>query len=238
MRRGQTFGRLCSNNSISGMTDETPTRGKTPRGGRLVPGEAVVRRRAGCASGPRSGVGLEGWKAGGGQAGRPEIRREASRPRLVQMHIDELGADIETLERRPDKVGADPRFLQVRHAHRAAEAVERVGRIVHFKIRTINRRTQDREPIMLVGAGNVPAPLLFAGAAAGEDAVGIDLWVPAGDIGFRYKSGARKPVLTDRTIPVCKIIARDIAEGAFFIGRLQPELVARREIIDIQLKTA
>jgi hypothetical protein len=44
---------------------------------------------------------------------------------------------------------------------------------VQFKIRAIYRRTQDREPIMLEGAGNIEAPLLLAGAAAGENAVGL-----------------------------------------------------------------
>ena len=38
--------------------------------------------------------------------------------------------------------------------------------------------------------------------------------------------------------PTGKIIARDISKSTFFIGGLQPQLVARREIIDIQLKTA
>lgn len=43
-----------------------------------------------------------------GQAIRIEhrIRGEANWPRLVQMHIRKLGADIEALERRPDKIGA------------------------------------------------------------------------------------------------------------------------------------
>jgi hypothetical protein len=88
-------------------------------------------------------------------------------------------ADIEALERGPDEIGADTRFLEVRDTHRAAETGQRAGRIVQFKIGAIDRRTQDREPIMLVGAGNVEAPLLFAGAAAGENTVGIDLRVPA-----------------------------------------------------------
>jgi hypothetical protein len=75
-------------------------------------------------------------------------------------------ADIEALERGPDEIGADARFLEVRDTHRAAETGQRAGRIVQFKIGALDRRTQDREPIMLVGAGNVEAPLLFAGAAA------------------------------------------------------------------------
>jgi hypothetical protein len=57
------------------------------------------------------------------------------------MRIHELGADVETLERGPDEIGADP--------------------------------------IMLVGSANIKAPLLFTGAAAGEDAVRIDLRIPA-----------------------------------------------------------
>ena len=130
-------------------------------------------------------------------------------------------ADIEALERGPDEIGADPRFLEVRDTHRAAEAVECIGRIVQFKIGAINRGTQDREPIMLVGAGDVPAPLLFAGAAAGENAVGIDL-LPAVAVIERGTAEARKPVLIDRPIAVGKIIAGDIAESAFFISGLQP----------------
>src|SRR5580700_8451832 len=97
-----------------------------------------------------------------------------------------------------------------------------MGRIVDLEIGAINRRTQDREPIMLVGAGDVPAPLLFAGAAAGENAVGIDLRVPAVAVIERGAAGAGKPVLIDRPIAVVKIIAGDIAESAFFIGGLQP----------------
>ena len=42
---------------------------------------------------------------------------------------------------------------------------------------------------MLVGAGDVPAPLLFAGATAGENAVGIDLRVPAWDAIERGNAG-------------------------------------------------
>src|SRR5208337_3930939 len=41
------------------------------------------------------------------------IRCEANWPRLVQMHIRKLGANIEALERRPDKIGAHTAFLEV-----------------------------------------------------------------------------------------------------------------------------
>src|SRR6202047_2961681 len=159
-----------------------------------------------------------------GQAGRGEGRiwSEANRARLVQMHIHELGADIEALERGPDEVGADPRFLEVRDADRAAGAGRRIGGIVNLEIGAINRRTQDREPIMLVGAGDIPAPLLFAGAAAGENTVGIDLRVPAVAVIERGAAGAGRPVLIDRPIAVGKIIASDVAKSAFFISGLQP----------------
>ena len=64
-------------------------------------------------------VGLEG-----GQAIRAEalIGGKASRPRLVQMHIHGLGAEVEALERSPNEVAADPLFLEVGDAHPAAEA--------------------------------------------------------------------------------------------------------------------
>src|SRR5271157_2495517 len=99
---------------------------------------------------------------------------------------------------------------------------------------------------MLVGAGDVPAPLLLAGnaasgafeCAAGENAIRTGLRVPAGAVIRRREGGTSIAVLIDRAIIEAKIVARDIAEGAFFISGLEPELVARREKIGIQLNAA
>ena len=96
---------------------------------------------------------------------------------------------------------------------------------------------------MLVGAGDVPARLLLAGDAAGEsaehaageDAIRIRLRVPAGAVIGRREARPRIAVLVDRAIVEAKIVARDIAEGALLISGLQPELVAGREIIGVQL---
>src|ERR1019366_4769923 len=97
---------------------------------------------------------------------------------------------------------------------------------------------QSRDPIMLVGAGDVEAPLLLASAAAGEDAIRIGLRVPAGAVIRRREARTGKAVLIDRAIIEAKIIARDIAEGALFISGLEPELVARGDKIGIQFDPA
>ena len=68
-----------------------------------------------------------GWNAGKPAAVRVESGAVPDRARLVQMHVHELGADIEALERGPNEVGADPRLLEVRDADRAAKSVERIG---------------------------------------------------------------------------------------------------------------
>ena len=88
---------------------------------------------------------------------------------------------------------------------------------------------------MPIGAGDVPAPLLLASAASGEDAIGIDLRIPAFGVIGRREARTGKAVLIDRAIVIAKIVARDIAEGALLIGSLQPELIAGREIIGVQL---
>ena len=75
---------------------------------------------------------------------------------------------------------------------------------------------------MLVGAGDIPARLLFAGTAAGEHAVGIDLRIPAAEVIERSAAGTGITVLIDRPIAVGEIIAGDIAESPLFVGRLQP----------------
>ena len=99
-------------------------------------------------------------------------------------------------------------------------------------------RTQVLDPIVPIGRGDVPAPLLLAGTAAGEHAVRIDLRIPTLGIIERREAGAGIAVLIDRPGALGKIIARDIAESTFFISGLQPELVAWREIIGVQLKAA
>jgi hypothetical protein len=99
---------------------------------------------------------------------------------------------------------------------------------------------------MLVGAGDVPARLLLAGDAAGggvegvagENAIRTRLRVPAGAVIRRREAGTGIAVLIDRAIVEAKIVARNIAEGAFLISGLQPELVARREIVGVQLNAA
>src|SRR5208283_2261482 len=99
-------------------------------------------------------------------------------------------------------------------------------------------RTQARDPIVTIGPGDVPAPLLLAGTAASEHAVRIDLRIPALGVIERREARAGIAVLIDRPVAVGKIIARDIAESTFFISGLKPELVARRDIIGVQLKAA
>ena len=66
------------------------------------------------------------WNVGKPVAVRVELER-GQRARLVQMHIHELGADIEAPERGPNEVGSDSRFLEVRDADRAAKPGERVA---------------------------------------------------------------------------------------------------------------
>ena len=85
---------------------------------------------------------------------------------------------------------------------------------------------------MLVGAGDVPAPLLLAGDAAGEGVEGVagenairtGLRVPAGAVIRRREAGTGIAVLIDRAIVEAKIVAGDIAEGAFFISGLSQNL--------------
>jgi hypothetical protein len=107
------------------------------------------------------------------------------------MYIAELGADIEVLDRRPNKIDTYPAFLKVRDTHRATKASQRTGGIMHFHVRAKKTRAQDRDPIMLIGAGDIPAPLLLTVAAAGEDTVRIDLWIPAFGVVERCKAGTR-----------------------------------------------
>ncbi len=83
---------------------------------------------------------IVGQERGQARRGEGRIWSEANRARLVQMHIHELGADIEAPERRPNEIGADTRFLEVRDADRAAKSVERVGGIVDLEIGAIDRR--------------------------------------------------------------------------------------------------
>jgi len=45
-------------------------------------------------------------------------------------------------------------------------------------------------------------------------------------------------VLIDRAIIEPKIVTGNITKGAFFISGLQPEFVARREIVGVQLNAA
>jgi hypothetical protein len=145
------------------------------------------------------------------------------------MHIREFGADIEALEWRPHEIGANPAFLEVRYADRAAKPSQRIARIMHFHIGAVDSRGQGREPIMLVSAGDVPAPLLLAGdaagkavgRAAGENAIRTGLRVPAGAVIRRREGGTGIAVLIDRAIIEAKIVACDITKGAFFISGLE-----------------
>src|ERR1019366_3579533 len=87
------------------------------------------------------GVRLERRQAGGVEH---NIRGKDGRPRLVQMHIHVLGADIEPLERRPDEIGSGPAFLEVRDANRAAKAGQRIAGIMHLHVRAVDPRAQSR----------------------------------------------------------------------------------------------
>lgn len=130
-----------------------------------------------------------------GQAGR--VQSKALRAGLQRADVEKLGADIKAPDRRPDEIGADASQFEVRDPYRAAKARKRIIRIIDFRVGAEKRRSQSRQPVMLVGGCDVPTRLLFADAAGGENAIGRNIRIPTLADVLRRKARAKKAIAID-----------------------------------------